>query len=78
MQKSDFQTRLKLLISYMDMTQKDFASFVQIRESSISDWCLGKCNPSQKNFNKIILATKVSPTWLMGYGSDEEIEDTKK
>lgn len=76
MQISDFANRLKLLITYLDMTQKEFANYVKIRESSISDWCLGKCNPSQKNFKKIIVATKVSPTWLMGYGSDDEIENT--
>ena len=76
MQNSDFSNRLRLLIGYLDMTQKDFASFVQIRESTISNWCLGRFTPNQKNLNKIVTATKVSPTWLMGYGSDDEIENT--
>lgn len=73
MQNTEFKSRLRLLISFLDMTQKDFAKFTGIREASISNYCVGVSKPNQKNLNKIIQATNVNPAWLMGYGSDNDI-----
>ena len=73
MQETEFKNRLRQLISILEMTQKEFAKFTGIRESSISNYCVGVSEPNQKNLNKIIKATNVSPAWLMGYGSDDDI-----
>lgn len=73
MQNTDFKCRLRLLISTLDMTQKEFAQFTGVREASISNYCVGVSEPNQKNLNKIIQATQVNPSWLMGYGEDEDI-----
>ena len=76
MQNNVFKNRLKLLIGYMDMTQKEFSEFTGVRESTVSNYCVGICEPSQRNLSKIIDSTNVNPAWLMGYGSDDEIENT--
>lgn len=73
MQNNEFRVRLRLLISTLDMTQKEFAQYTGVREASISNYCVGISEPSQRNLNKIIKATKIDPSWLMGYGSDDDI-----
>ena len=73
MQKSDFRTRIRLLILNLNITQKEFATLTGCRESSISNYVVGVSTPNQKTLNKIATATKVDPSWLMGYGSDDDI-----
>lgn len=73
MQNSGFQSRLKLLILNLGVSQKRFAQLAGIRESSISNYVTGVSKPNQATLNKIVTATKVDPSWLMGYGNDDDI-----
>lgn len=73
MQKSDFQSRIKFLISNMHVTQKEFAKLTGCREASISNYVVGVSEPNSKTLTKIANATSTDPSWLMGYGEDDDI-----
>ena len=66
--------RFKIMLSNLDMTQKDLSDKTGIREADVSYYCNGHRCPSALALIKIANATRVSPSWILGYGSDENME----
>lgn len=69
--------RIKLLLTSKGITQKEFAHETGLTEAAISRYMQGNRLPSATGLIQIADATGVSPTWLLGYGSDDKIEFLK-
>lgn len=74
MRQSTIDRRLKLLISYHEITQKELSQMTGIREQTISNYFTGQRDPKVSMIIKIAETFQVSPSWLIGYGSDDKIE----
>lgn len=68
--------RLKRMAELLCITQKDIAKKANIREASISHYITGYSEPGQKTIKKIAEAFNVNPSWLMGYGSDDDFRES--
>lgn len=66
--------RLRLLLDNMGLSQKDFASITGLTESAVSKYLSGERLPNAGTLISIANATGVSPNWILGYGSDDEME----
>lgn len=66
--------RLRLLLDNMGLSQKDFASITGLTESAVSKYLSGERIPNAGTLISIANATGVSPNWILGYGSDDEME----
>lgn len=74
MRTSNLSERLGLFLETSGMSQRELSRISGVSDSIISrvikgTWCL-----SSKNIIKIVDATNVSPSWLLGYGADEDME----
>ena len=74
MRNSNLSLRLGLLIETLGISQKELSRISGVSDSIISrvikgQWCL-----SSKNLIKIVDATNINPSWLLGYGEDEDME----
>ena len=67
------KNRIKRLTSLLGVTQREIANAAHIRESSISNYVNGHCEPGQNTIKKIAKAFNVNPSWLMGYGEDTDL-----
>lgn len=74
MRLSDTQKRLLLLMSNLGITQKDLAEKTGLTEATISRYAKGTISPNEKSICRIADVTNVSPSWLLGYGTDENME----
>lgn len=74
MRKSNLSLRLGLLIETLGITQKELSRMSDVSDSIISRVIKGQWSLSSKNIIKIVDATKISPSWLLGYGEDEDFE----
>lgn len=77
MRNSDTQKRLKLLMANLGITQKDLAIKTGFTESTISRYANGTISPNEKSVCKIAEVTNVSPSWILGFGTDENMERIK-
>ena len=67
MRQSTIDRRLKLLISYHEITQKELSQMTGIREQTISNYFTGQRDPKVSMIIKIAETFQVSPSWLIGY-----------
>lgn len=74
MRKSNLSLRLGLLLETSGMSQKELSRISGVSDSIISRVLRGHWALSSKNIIKIVDATKISPSWLLGYGEDEDME----
>jgi transcriptional regulator with XRE-family HTH domain len=70
--------RLRLLLENMGMNQKEFAEITGITETAICRYLQGSRIPNAASLISIAHATSVSIDWLLGHGSDEQIEMLKE
>lgn len=68
------QKRFKIMLNNLGMTQKELSNATGIREADVSYYCNGLRCPSALALIKIANATNVSPSWILGFGSDENME----
>lgn len=74
MKNSDLSMRLGLLIEAKGISQRELSRISGVSCSIISRVIRGEWTLSSKNICRIVDATNVSPSWLLGYGDDEEME----
>ena len=74
MRQSTFDKRLRLLISHFEISQKELSVKTGIREQTISNYFTAQRNPKVSILIKIAEAFNVSPSWLLGYGADDDME----
>lgn len=68
------QKRLKMLIDNLGISQKEFAIMIDSTDSAVSRFLSGERIPTTLTLINIANATGVSPNWILGYGSDDEME----
>lgn len=61
-----FTERLKELRKRNNLTQKELAEQIGIKQNSYSDWETGKNEPSFENLIKLANLLEVSLDWLFG------------
>lgn len=66
--------RLRLLLTNLGLTQRELAFKADITESAVSRYLDGSRIPNANTIIQITEATKVSPSWLLGYGEDNKME----
>lgn len=74
MRQSTIDKRLKILISYFGITQKELSQMTGIREQTISNYFTAQRDPKVSMIIKIAETFQVSPNWIIGYGSDDHME----
>lgn len=74
MRQSTIDRRLKILISKYGITQKSLSKMTGIREQTISNYFTAQRDPKVSMIIKIADTFQISPSWLLGYGADEDIE----
>ena len=74
MRESTIDKRLKILISHFGITQKELSQMTGIREQTISNYFTAQRDPKVSMIIKIAETFHVSPNWILGYGSDDEME----
>ena len=74
MRNSDTSERLGLIIECLGLSQKEFSKKVGVADSIICRVIKKQSTLSERNLIKISDATGVSPSWLLGYGADENME----
>lgn len=73
MRKNTFEKRLRLLLNELGYTQKEFSAITGITEAAICRYLDGTRIPNASSIISIVNVTNVSPTWLLGYGDDENV-----
>lgn len=74
MRTSNISLRLGLLLETKGISQKELSKISGVSDSNISRVIRGQWNLSSDSIIKIVDATNVSPSWLLGYGDDEDME----
>lgn len=67
-----FANRLIKALEMNKMNRSELAEKIGVRKSSVSDWANGRYEAGQDNLLAIAKALNVSPSWLMGYGPDQQ------
>lgn len=70
--------RLGLFMETSGLSQKELSRLTGVSDSVICRVIKGGNDLSTKNLIKIATATNISPNWLLGFGSDDEIEYLEK
>lgn len=71
---SNISERLGLYMETSGMSQKQLSKLSGVSDSVICRVLKSEQSMSVCNIVKIANATRVSPNWLLGFGSDDEIE----
>lgn len=74
MRDSNSSERLGLMIECLGISQKEFSKLVGVSDSCICRVIKGQSTLNERNLIKITDATGVSPSWILGYGDDDQIE----
>ena len=74
MRTSNLSERLGLYIETTGISQKELSKISGVPDSVICRTIRGKSTMSSDNIVKIIDAIGISPSWLLGYGADEDME----
>lgn len=69
--QSLFSTRLKLLRKQEQLTQKELAKQIGIKQNSYSDWETGKNEPSLENLVKLAKILDTTIDFLLGVDREE-------
>jgi len=72
--KSSFQDRMKEVMLNRNITQSELSKATGITQSSISDWMRGKYLPKQDKVDIIAKALDVTPSYLMGWNSSDDVD----
>lgn len=75
MRTSNISMRLGLLLETKGISQKELSRISGVSDSNISRVIRGQWNLSSDSIIKIVDATNVSPSWLLGYGDDEDMDN---
>ena len=78
MSNSIISERLGLYLETSGLSQKELSRMSGVADSVICRVIKGENDLSSKNIIKISQATGVSPNWLLGFGSEFEIEQIEK
>lgn len=70
--------RLQYMLKKLNLTQKDFAIRTGLTESAVCRYIQGTRVPNAASLVMIADAIGVSPTWLLGYGADDNMEMIKE
>lgn len=74
MRNSNLSERLGLYIETAGISQKELSKISGVPDSVICRTIKGNSTMSTDNMVKIIDALGISPSWLLGYGADEDME----
>lgn len=74
MQENTISKRLQLMLKNLGMMQKELADKAGTTEAAISRYVNGSRLPSCMALINIANAAKVSPSWILGMGSDDQME----
>ena len=74
MRKSTIEKRFRQLLNELGYTQKEFSAMTGITEAAICRYLDGTRIPNASSIISIADVTNGSPTWLLGYGNDENVE----
>lgn len=74
MRTSNLSERLGLYIETAGISQKELSKISGVPDSVICRVIKGQSTLNEKNLIKITEATGVSPNWILGFGSDDEME----
>ena len=74
MRNSNLSERLGLYIATAGISQKELSKISGVPDSVICRTIKGNSTMSTDNMVKIIDALGISPSWLLGYGADEDME----
>ncbi|MDR0984370.1 MAG: helix-turn-helix domain-containing protein [Ruminococcus sp.] len=69
-----FKENLRILLDEENLSQRKFASFIGVNQSSISDLLLGVTTPSFNTLMKISDHFGVSLDWLVGKSDNKEVK----
>lgn len=67
--------RLKKLRKLKHVTQKELGNYLGVTQNAIFNWENGKTEPTAETIEKIAEYFDVSPSYLMGWGLEEEGQD---
>lgn len=62
----NFAERLKMVLEYNHVTQRQLAKDIEVSTSTISRWCNGKGLPDVGELEKICHTLFIQPTYFMG------------
>lgn len=65
--------RLQIMLCVLNLNQKEFANKVGLTEAAISRYLNGSRMPNATHIRQIADSTGVNPSWILGYGSDNQI-----
>ena len=74
MQENTISKRLQLMLSNLGMMQKELSEKTGLSEADVSRFINGRRIPSCMAVINIANATSVSPSWILGMGSDDQME----
>lgn len=71
--KSKFAERLRSLMEYKDITQKELANYAQVSRQSISKYANGETCPNSDQLKAIAEYLNVSADYLLGIANEKAI-----
>lgn len=71
---SSTKDRINILLKDLGINQRELSKLTGVDTAIICRILSGKCEPTIQTLRKIAEATKTSPSWIIGYGSDDIIE----
>jgi transcriptional regulator with XRE-family HTH domain len=74
MRESNSSKRVQRLLRCLGISQKELSKKSGVDDSIICRVIKGQSTLNEKNLIKIADATGASPSWILGYGSDDLME----
>lgn len=71
---STTKDRMIILMNMLDLNANKLAKICDVDNGILSRILNGKQEPSVETLRKIAEGTKISPSWILGYGSDDAME----
>lgn len=68
------KNRISILLKRMNLSQKEFSALTGVDGAIICRILKGNSEPSALVLRRIAETTNVSPSWILGFGVDENIE----
>lgn len=67
------KNRIQIFLNSKNWSQYRFSHETGVDAAIVSRILNGKCEPTAQTLRKIAEATNVSPEWLLGFGTDNNI-----
>lgn len=74
MKNSDSNSRIRILLNELGISQTEFCNKTGITKSALSNYLNGDRQPRQDQLDKIAKAYDINPAWLMGYDVSSKID----